>query len=42
LAGGRYFAIIPALVEAINFGGEDFTQNIGARRTREGLEIFVG
>ena len=30
------------LVEAITFGGEDFTQDIGATRTREGQEIFVG
>ena len=30
------------LVEAITFGGEDFTQDIGATRTREGREIFLG
>lgn len=30
------------LVEAITFGGEDFTQDVGATRTREGREIFVG
>jgi citrate lyase subunit beta/citryl-CoA lyase len=30
------------LVEAITFGGEDFTKDIGATRTREGREIFVG
>ncbi|MDA8125948.1 MAG: CoA ester lyase [Deltaproteobacteria bacterium] len=30
------------LVEAITFGGEDFTKDIGATRTREGQEIFVG
>ena len=28
------------LVEAITFGGEDFTQDVGATRTREGREIF--
>jgi citrate lyase subunit beta/citryl-CoA lyase len=31
-----------SLVEAITFGGEDFTQDIGATRTREGREILVG
>ena len=30
------------LVEAITFGGEDFTLDIGATRTREGREIFWG
>jgi citrate lyase subunit beta / citryl-CoA lyase len=30
------------LVEAISFGGEDFTQDIGATRTKEGQEIFLG
>jgi citrate lyase subunit beta/citryl-CoA lyase len=29
-------------VEAITFGGEDFTQDIGATRTKEGKEIFWG
>jgi citrate lyase subunit beta / citryl-CoA lyase len=29
------------LVEAITFGGEDFTRDIGATRTREGREIFL-
>lgn len=28
------------LVEALTFGGEDFTRDIGATRTREGKEIF--
>jgi len=31
-----------SLVEAITFGGEDFTQDIGATRTKEGKEIFWG
>lgn len=31
-----------ALVDAITFGGEDFTQDIGATRTKEGKEIFWG
>lgn len=30
------------LVDAITFGGEDFTQDIGATRTKEGKEIFWG
>ncbi len=30
------------LVDAITFGGEDFTQDIGATRTKEGREIFWG
>ena len=29
------------LVEAITFGGEDFTRDVGATRTREGKEIFL-
>ena len=29
------------LVEALTFGGEDFTRDIGATRTREGKEIFL-
>jgi citrate lyase subunit beta/citryl-CoA lyase len=29
-------------VEAITFGGEDFTQDIGATRTKAGREIFWG
>jgi citrate lyase subunit beta/citryl-CoA lyase len=31
-----------AMVDAITFGGEDFTQDIGATRTKEGKEIFWG
>jgi citrate lyase subunit beta/citryl-CoA lyase len=31
-----------SLVEAITFGGEDFTRDIGATRTKEGKEIFWG
>jgi citrate lyase subunit beta/citryl-CoA lyase len=31
-----------ARVDAITFGGEDFTQDIGATRTKEGKEIFWG
>lgn len=31
-----------AMVDAITFGGEDFTQDIGATRTKEGREIFWG
>jgi len=31
-----------SLVAAITFGGEDFTQDIGATRTKEGKEIFWG
>jgi len=30
------------LVDAITFGGEDFTQDIGATRTKAGKEIFWG
>ncbi len=30
------------MVDAITFGGEDFTQDIGATRTKEGKEIFWG
>ena len=30
------------MVDAITFGGEDFTQDIGATRTKEGREIFWG
>jgi len=30
------------MVEAITFGGEDFTRDIGATRTSEGREIFFG
>jgi citrate lyase subunit beta/citryl-CoA lyase len=29
-------------VDAVTFGGEDFTQDIGATRTKEGREIFWG
>jgi len=35
-------ACASSLVEAITFGGEDFTQDIGATRTKEGKEIFWG
>ncbi len=37
------FAICRAspLVEAVTFGGEDFTRDIGATRTAEGSEIFL-
>lgn len=31
-----------AMVDAITFGGEDFTQDIGATRTKAGKEIFWG
>lgn len=31
-----------SMVDAITFGGEDFTQDIGATRTKEGKEIFWG
>jgi citrate lyase subunit beta/citryl-CoA lyase len=31
-----------ARVDAVTFGGEDFTQDIGATRTKEGREIFWG
>lgn len=30
------------MVDGITFGGEDFTQDIGATRTKEGKEIFWG
>jgi citrate lyase subunit beta/citryl-CoA lyase len=30
------------MVDAVTFGGEDFTQDIGATRTKEGREIFWG
>lgn len=30
------------MVDAITFGGEDFSQDIGATRTKEGKEIFWG
>ena len=30
------------MVDAVTFGGEDFTQDIGATRTKEGKEIFWG
>lgn len=30
------------MVDAITFGGEDFTQDIGATRTKDGKEIFWG
>jgi citrate lyase subunit beta/citryl-CoA lyase len=35
-------ACASTMVEAITFGGEDFTRDIGATRTREGQEIFFG
>jgi citrate lyase subunit beta/citryl-CoA lyase len=35
-------ACASTMVAAITFGGEDFTQDIGATRTREGKEIFLG
>ena len=30
------------MVDAVTFGGEDFTQDIGATRTKSGKEIFMG
>ncbi len=42
ILGAYEVACASPLVDAITFGGEDFTQDIGATRTKAGKEIFWG
>ncbi len=42
ILGAYEVACASPLVDAITFGGEDFTQDIGATRTKAGKEIFLG